>query len=140
MKKKLKDSTNFQCWKMTLKIRIFRCSRRLFTILVSLTVTLFGEKIIIFTRCIGFFLTLRHSINYLLRLNNDNRSGYYEIIIKSDALVVSCPTQTKNLWRYLNVYAWGRSIHLKCIKWQFTKYPPHFSTENKPIFHFSGLL
>ena len=43
----------------------------------------------------------------------------------------------KNLWRYLNVYAWGRSIHLKCIKWQFTKCPPHFSTENKPIFHFS---
>jgi hypothetical protein len=51
-----KDSTNFQHWKMTLKIRILRCSRRLFIILVSLTVTLFSEKMLISTRCIHGFM------------------------------------------------------------------------------------
>ena len=37
---------------MTLKMRIFKCSRRLFIILVSLTVTLFSDKMLISTRCI----------------------------------------------------------------------------------------
>ena len=42
----LKDSTNFRHWKLTLKIRILKCSRRLLIILVSLTVTLFSEKML----------------------------------------------------------------------------------------------
>jgi hypothetical protein len=53
----LKDSTNFQHWKMTLKIRILRCSRRLFIILVSLMVTLFSEKMLISNRCIHGFMS-----------------------------------------------------------------------------------
>ena len=56
-KKIWKDSINFQHWKMTLKIRILRCSRRLFIILVSLTVTLFSEKMLISTRCIHGFMS-----------------------------------------------------------------------------------
>ena len=52
-----KDLTNFQHWKMTLKIRIFRCLRRLFIILVNLTVTLFSEKMLISTRCIHGFMS-----------------------------------------------------------------------------------
>ena len=46
-KKNWKDSTNFPQWNMTLKIRILRCSRRLFVTLASLTVTLFIEKLLI---------------------------------------------------------------------------------------------
>ena len=42
---------------MTLKIRILRCSRWLFIILVSLTVTLFSEKMLISTRCIHGFMS-----------------------------------------------------------------------------------
>ena len=34
-----KDLADFWCWKMTLKVQILRCSRRLFIILVSLTMT-----------------------------------------------------------------------------------------------------
>ena len=48
---------NSQHWKMTLKIRILRCSRRLFIILVSLTVTLFSEKMLIYARCIRGFMS-----------------------------------------------------------------------------------
>ena len=53
----LRDSTKFQHWKMTLKIRIFRCLRRLFIILVSLTMTLFSEKMLISSRCIHGFMS-----------------------------------------------------------------------------------
>ena len=42
---------------MTLKIRFLRCSRRLFIILVSLTVTLFSEKMLIYARCIRGFMS-----------------------------------------------------------------------------------
>ena len=42
---------------MTLKIRILRCSRRLFKILVSLTVALFSEKMLTSTRCIHGFMS-----------------------------------------------------------------------------------
>ena len=42
---------------MTFKIRILRCSRRLFIVLVCLTVTLFSEKMVISTRCIGGFMS-----------------------------------------------------------------------------------
>ena len=45
--KNWKDSINIRHWKMTSKIRIFRCSRMLFIILVSLTVTSFSEKMLI---------------------------------------------------------------------------------------------
>ena len=44
---------------MTLKIRILKCSRRLFIILISLTVTFFSEKMLISTRWIrGFMFNL----------------------------------------------------------------------------------
>ena len=55
-KKIWKDSTNFQHWKMTLKIEILKWSKRLFIILVSPTVTLFSEKMLILTRCIHGFM------------------------------------------------------------------------------------
>ena len=42
---------------MTLKIRILRCSRRLFIILVSLTVTSLSEKILISTKCKHGFMS-----------------------------------------------------------------------------------
>ena len=38
---------------MTLKVRSLRCSRRLFIIFVSLTMTLFSEKVLISNRCIS---------------------------------------------------------------------------------------
>ena len=41
---------------MSLKIRILRCLRRLFIILVSLTVTLFSEKMLISIRCMHSFM------------------------------------------------------------------------------------
>ena len=49
---KIKDSTNFRQWKMTLKLRILRSLTRLFTILISLTRLLFNEKMLISNRCI----------------------------------------------------------------------------------------
>ena len=42
---------------MTLRVRILRCSRRLFIILVSLTMTRFSEKMLISTRCIHGFMS-----------------------------------------------------------------------------------
>ena len=42
---------------MTLKVRILRCLRRLFIILVSLTMTWFSEKMLISTRCIHGFMS-----------------------------------------------------------------------------------
>ena len=42
---------------MTLKGRILRCSRRVFIILVSLMMTWFSEKMLIFTRCIHGFMS-----------------------------------------------------------------------------------
>ena len=48
-----KDSTNFRPWKMTLKLRILRSLTRLFIILVSLTRSLFSEKILISNRRIS---------------------------------------------------------------------------------------
>ena len=47
-----KDSTNFRHWKMTLKLRILRSLTRLLLILVSLTRSLFSEKMFISNRCI----------------------------------------------------------------------------------------
>ena len=41
---------------MTLKIRILRSLTRLFIILVSLTMSLFSEKMLIFNRCISSFM------------------------------------------------------------------------------------
>ena len=58
---------------MTLKIRILRCSRRLFIILVSLTVTLFSEKMLIFTRCIRGFMS--NLIKKSLTVSNGNAVG-----------------------------------------------------------------
>ena len=52
-KKFWKDSTNFRHWKMTLKVRILQSLTRLFIILVSLTMSLFSEKMLIFNRCIS---------------------------------------------------------------------------------------
>ena len=43
---------------MTLKVRILRCSRRLFIILVSLAMTWFSEKMLISTRCIHGFMPI----------------------------------------------------------------------------------
>ena len=43
--------------KMTLKVRILRCSRRLFIILVSLTMAWFNEKMLISTKCIHGFMS-----------------------------------------------------------------------------------
>ena len=48
-----KDSTNFRHSKMTLKLRILRSLTRLFIILVSLTRSLFSEKLLISNRCIS---------------------------------------------------------------------------------------
>ena len=62
--KNMKDSTDFQHWKMTLKIRILICSIRLFIILVSLTVTIFSEKMHIFTRCIPGFMFISIKISW----------------------------------------------------------------------------
>ena len=42
---------------MTLKVRILRCLRRLFLILVSLTMTWFNEKMLISTRFIHGFMS-----------------------------------------------------------------------------------
>ena len=42
---------------MNLKVQILRCSRRLFIILVSLTMTWFSEKVLISTRCIHGFMS-----------------------------------------------------------------------------------
>ena len=50
-KKNQKDSVDFWCQKMTLKVQILRTLRRLFIILVGLTVTWFGEKMLIFNIC-----------------------------------------------------------------------------------------
>ena len=52
-KKIWKDSTNFRHWKMTLKVRILQSLTRLFIILVSLRMSLFSEKMLIFNRCIS---------------------------------------------------------------------------------------
>ena len=52
-----KDTINFPHWKMTLKIRILKCSRRLLIILVSMTVTLFSEKMLISARLICNFMS-----------------------------------------------------------------------------------
>ena len=43
-----KDSINFQQWKITLKLRILKCLRRLFILLVTLMVTLFSENLVNF--------------------------------------------------------------------------------------------
>ena len=43
-KKIQKDSVNFWCWKMTLKVQILQSLRRLFIILVGLTMTLFSKN------------------------------------------------------------------------------------------------
>ena len=48
-----KGLTNFQLLKMSLKIRILRCSRRLFIILISLTVLLFCKKKVFSNCCKG---------------------------------------------------------------------------------------
>ena len=77
---------------MTLKIRILRCSRRLFIILVSLTVTLFSGKMLIYTRCIlGFMSNLikkswKDSISYagdivspVLMFNTKRRLQSYQL-------------------------------------------------------------
>ena len=48
-----KDSTNFRHRKMTLKLRILRSLTRLFIILVSLTRSLFSEKMLISNRYIS---------------------------------------------------------------------------------------
>ena len=47
-KKIQKDSIDFWCWKMTLKVQILQSLRRLFIILVGLTMTWFSEKMLIF--------------------------------------------------------------------------------------------
>ena len=47
-KKNLKDSVDFWYRKMTFKVQILQTLRRLFIILVGLTMTWFGEKILIF--------------------------------------------------------------------------------------------
>ena len=43
---------DFWCWKMTLKVRILQSFRRLFIILLSLTMTLFSEKMLISNICV----------------------------------------------------------------------------------------
>ena len=77
----LKDSTNFQHWKMTSKKpKTLRCSRRLFIILVSLTVTLFREKILISNRCRGGFMSNSNKQSLTVSTNHlppkvGNKSG-----------------------------------------------------------------
>ena len=77
-----KDSTNFIHWKMTLKLRFLISFTRLFIILVSLTRSLFSEKMLISNRCI---------------------SGMMSNLIKkslTDSTVYSCleQTSTKNFY------------------------------------------
>ena len=57
---------------MTLKIRVLRCSRRLFIILVSLTVTLFSEKMLISNRCWYGFMS-----NLIKKSWKDSNGGIY---------------------------------------------------------------
>ena len=50
-KKNQKDSFDFWCQKMTLNVQILQTLRRLFIILVGLTMTWFSEKLLIFNIC-----------------------------------------------------------------------------------------
>ena len=65
----------FQHWKMTLKFRILRCSRRLFIIFVSLTMTWFSEKMLIPTAymisCLTWSKNLGRYLNYLSYYHED---------------------------------------------------------------------
>ena len=50
-KKNQKDLVDFCCQKMTLKVQILQTLRRLFIILIGLTMTGFSEKMLIFNIC-----------------------------------------------------------------------------------------
>ena len=52
-----KDSTNFWHRKMTMKVRILKCLRRLFIILLSLTMTWFSETTLFSTKCTHGFMS-----------------------------------------------------------------------------------
>ena len=75
-KKNWKDFDEFSTLKMSSKIRILRCLRRLFIILVSLTVTLFSEKMLISTKCIDM-------VSCLIRTKNLERT--LVIIVRSES-------------------------------------------------------
>ena len=51
---------------MTLKIRILRCSRRSFILLVSVTLTLFSEKMLISYSCIHGFMPNLHKKSWMV--------------------------------------------------------------------------
>ena len=51
---------------MTLEIRTLGCLRRLFIILLSLTVTLFSEKMLISTRCTSGFMLNLHKKSWMV--------------------------------------------------------------------------
>ena len=86
---------------MTLNVRILRCSRRLFIILVSLTMTLFSEKMLISTRCIHGFMSnlikkswtdssvrLYSAVKFMLTLDTYNvkLTDYGRLVKKSPSL------------------------------------------------------
>ena len=68
-KKNQKDSTDFQHWKITLKIGILRSLMMSLTILVGLTMTWYSKKMMICTRCIHGFMPNLHKKYWMVILH-----------------------------------------------------------------------
>ena len=67
-----KDSSNFEHRKMILKVQNLKCSRRLFIILVSLTMTCFSEKMLVSTICIHGFMS-----NFIKKSSTDSTGAVF---------------------------------------------------------------
>ena len=68
---------------MTLFLDITLSNENVFKGKMKGSATFFVSNLFIY-----LFVFLKHSIKYLLRQNNDNRSGYYEIIRKVSHTII----------------------------------------------------
>ena len=86
---------------MTLKLRILRSLTRLFIILVSLTMSLFSEKMLIFNRCISGWMS--NLIRKSWTVSNVN-APLYKLIWNM-------------LWNYFQLQGYNLSLYLPLLKW-----------------------
>ena len=95
-KRNQKDSFEFSCWKVTLKVQILQSLRRLFIIIVGLTMTWFSEKMLISNICIcirGLMPNLiKNDLPYIIISNrfivelNINNDIYIRILFRNNPI------------------------------------------------------
>ena len=122
-----KDSTNFQHWKLTLKIRILQSLRRSLIILVGLTITWYTEKMMDSTVCYCGFRPNSHKNSWRVSYLHGNQNLLYILVDKT--------LQNTDGWTSWQCHRWWKPCHTYLF---WNRFSSNDHPDNKHLFYNPG--